>query len=231
MPYPLPTSGSGIPARIKIAGTENAGDTTPGYNDIVLSMSGSDGNPETFQLSPIIVDALGVPLALGTQFTLSAVAASSGGTAVYTGTITGGASNAFEGETFVVAGFTATNNNGTFICTASSATTLTLENGAATAVTAAGTATAQESTQFLSYYTDGSSSYTQGTYNFGTSPTVGEVVSVSSTGLLTTNGVEGTSEVTVAFAAASNTGGNTSINGVVVPTNKIQASVSVTVVP
>lgn len=74
--------------------------------------------------------------------TLSAAAAASGGTTVYTGTITGGGSNAFAGLTFVVAGFDLTANNGTFIATASSTTTLTLANAAGVADTHAATATA-----------------------------------------------------------------------------------------
>jgi hypothetical protein len=62
------------------------------------------------------------------------------GGAVYTGTITGGANNAFAGYQFTVAGFTHAQNNGVFICTASTATTLTLTNGQAIAETHAGTA-------------------------------------------------------------------------------------------
>jgi hypothetical protein len=52
----------------------------------------------------------------------------SGGDTVYTGTITGGASNAFVGMIFQVSGFTSTQNNGTWVATASSATSLTLAN-------------------------------------------------------------------------------------------------------
>jgi Ice-binding-like len=70
------------------------------------------------------------------------------GGAVYTGTITGGANNAFVGYQFTVTGFldgvTGANpngyNNGVFNCTASTATTLTLSNGAAISETHAGTA-------------------------------------------------------------------------------------------
>lgn len=74
-------------------------------------------------------------------FPLTAVATSSGGTAVYTGTITGGATNAYAGVTFTITGFVGSNNNGTFLCSASSATTLTLSNAAATAESASATAT------------------------------------------------------------------------------------------
>ena len=77
----------------------------------------------------------------GGALTLTAVAASSGGTAVYTGTITGGTTPNYVGETFIITGFVNAVNNGTFICTACSTTTLTLKNANAVAETHAGTAT------------------------------------------------------------------------------------------
>lgn len=64
---------------------------------------------------------------------LNSVAASSGGTAVYTGQITGGASNALAGLSFLVTGFSDSVNNGIFTCSASTSTTLTLSNGSAIA--------------------------------------------------------------------------------------------------
>jgi hypothetical protein len=81
----------------------------------------------------------------GGALTLSAVAAASAGSAVYTGTITGGTTPNYVGQRFVITGFTgaAAVNNGTYLCTACSTTTLTLSNPNAVAVTAAGTATAQ----------------------------------------------------------------------------------------
>jgi hypothetical protein len=62
---------------------------------------------------------------------------------VYTGTIIGGAGNALVGQQFVVAGFIAhpVQNNGTFYCVESTATTLTLSNPAGLAETHAATAT------------------------------------------------------------------------------------------
>lgn len=80
------------------------------------------------------------PNSIGT-FTLTSVANASGGNTVYTGTITGGASNAFAGYTFTIAGFTNAANNGSFICAASTATTLTLQNTSGVAETHAATAT------------------------------------------------------------------------------------------
>lgn len=74
--------------------------------------------------------------ALVGPLTLTSVAA--GG--VYTGTITGGAANALVGEYFNTAGYTnGTNNKVMALCTASTATTLTLQ-GATIAETAASTA-------------------------------------------------------------------------------------------
>lgn len=77
--------------------------------------------------------------ALVVPLTLTSVA--TGG--VYTGTITGGASNALVGQYFSTAGFTNTPNNKVYaLCTASTATTLTLSGGATVAETTAATAAA-----------------------------------------------------------------------------------------
>lgn len=151
-------TGSGIPTQIKVMGNVNPPSTTPGRNGVQLSLSGLNG-PTSFQLNPILLDPLNVPVPLGTALVLSAVAASSigvltlsaaaasnGSVTVYTGTITGGGSNALAGDTFTVAGFTNAVNNGAFICTASTTTTLTLENLNAVAETHAGTATPEQGT-------------------------------------------------------------------------------------
>lgn len=74
------------------------------------------------------------------SLTLSSVATASGGTTVYTGTITGGNNGAYIGITFVVSGFTNGVNNGTFVCVNSSTTTLTLSNASGAAETHAATA-------------------------------------------------------------------------------------------
>ena len=85
-------------------------------------------------------------------FTLTSVANASGGNTVYTGTITGGtpvasgAANAYVGVAFTISGFTnGVANNGLFWCTASTATTLTLNNTAGVAETHAATAAATTS--------------------------------------------------------------------------------------
>jgi len=70
------------------------------------------------------------------SFTLTSVAA--GG--AYTGTITGGGSNAFVGYWFTIAGFTNALNNGSFYCTASGTSTMTLLNAGTVSETHAATA-------------------------------------------------------------------------------------------
>lgn len=75
------------------------------------------------------------------SFTVTSVDATSGGLADYHGTFTGGDSNAFAGLKFTITGFANGQNNGTFLCTASSATVLTLQNAAAVSETLAATAT------------------------------------------------------------------------------------------
>jgi arabinogalactan endo-1,4-beta-galactosidase len=62
-----------------------------------------------------------------------ATASGTQNSAVYTGTYTGGASNAFAGLIFTVTGFTNAANNGVFYASASTATTLTLSNANAVA--------------------------------------------------------------------------------------------------
>lgn len=151
------TTGLGVAAKILVEGNES-GNTKPGYNNVVLSVSGDNG-PTTFQLNPQIVDVANTPVELGTAFTLTAVAggspgpltltavaASINGDAAYTGTITGGGSDAYVGQLFTVAGFTGANNNGQFVCVASTGSVLTLANADATAETHAATATSETGT-------------------------------------------------------------------------------------
>src|SRR5271163_2566117 len=87
----------------------------------------------------VALAAITTPAAL----TLSAAAAQSAGSQVLTGTITGGGSNAFDGQYAVVTGFDLTANNGTFLITASTTTTLTVNNPAGVADTHAATGTLQ----------------------------------------------------------------------------------------
>lgn len=80
------------------------------------------------------------------SLTLTAAAATSGTVITYTGTITGGGSNAFVGYQFVITGFVNATNNVTAICIASSTTTLALAVPVSgVAETHAGTATSSSS--------------------------------------------------------------------------------------
>lgn len=166
---------------------------------VSLSLSGTN----THQITASVQDAFGHILS---QITLSAAASASGGSTVYTGTVTNGGSNAFAGFTFVVAGFvTNTVNNGTFVCTASTTTTLTLSNNAGVAETHAATATPQgfSSSTTFTYSTDGASA---GVSSGSQLP----VASVSGSGLIT--GLhEGGTVVFVTYPTFSNTDGNDKI--------------------
>jgi hypothetical protein len=78
----------------------------------------------------------------GANTVLTLTSVSNAGTqAVYNGTITGGAGNAFAGLSFAIAGFTNAGNNGTFTVASSTGSTLTLNNPNSVAETHAGTAT------------------------------------------------------------------------------------------
>jgi len=83
-------------------------------------------------------------------FTLTAAANASGGTTVYTGTITNGASpaNAWQGYYFNITGFgTGANNGGPWLCTASTAANITVQNPSGVAETHAGSCAFQNPVQ------------------------------------------------------------------------------------
>lgn len=76
------------------------------------------------------------------SFALTKITANaSGGNTTYYGTITGGASNSYAGQTFTVTGFTHSANNGAFSCVSSTATSITLANASGVIETHAATAT------------------------------------------------------------------------------------------
>jgi hypothetical protein len=66
---------------------------------------------------------------------ISSVAAAVSGSTTYAGSFSGGAGNAWAGFSFKIAGFGNASNNGTFACTASTATSLTLDNTSGVAET------------------------------------------------------------------------------------------------
>jgi hypothetical protein len=163
MSYPAATTGLGVAAKVSVQGTQTPLSSVPGKNKITISLSGANG-PENFQLDPILEDAGGNIITPGTAYvvasvasaaaqfteTLSAAATASGGTTVYT-TSSAPAAGSLVGQSFVVAGFvTNASNNGTFLCTANTTTTITLNNAAGIAETHAATAT---STPNVAVYT------------------------------------------------------------------------------
>jgi hypothetical protein len=97
-------------------------------------LNDSNGDPAV----NVDVDTVQQAIAL----TLTAAANASGGNTAYTGTITGGGSNAHVGKKFTVTGFsTSANNIANALCVASTTTTLTLVNASGAAETHAGLAT------------------------------------------------------------------------------------------
>lgn len=117
------------------------------FNDTVIAQGGFATPPFTVSAAYTATSKDVAILANGTftvtlapfSFTLTSVT-SGVGIGTYTGTITGGGSNAYAGATFTIAGFTTGLNNGLFICTASTATTLVLKNLNAATETHAATA-------------------------------------------------------------------------------------------
>jgi hypothetical protein len=205
------TTGLGTATNIIVQGNENPGNTTPGYNRVKLSVSGTNW-PETFQLEPSITDTSGAEQAAGTSYTLAsvasaspgpytltAVAASSNGTAVYSGTISSGGSNAYEGREFVVAGFTNPLSNGTFVCTASTTSALTLNNANAVADSSGGTAQDQTAT---AVYTGTFTGATTGSLVGATFVVSGFVTHTSNNGTFICTANSGTTTATLANPGA-----------------------------
>jgi uncharacterized repeat protein (TIGR01451 family) len=120
-----------------LATTSLAGRVTQAANTVTLSHNTIAGS------NLLLVVGVSMNISSQASFNLTSALAASGGNTVYNGTITGGAANAYVGLTFTVAGFTfpAAADNGTFTCTASTATTLTLSNAAGVAKTQGTTAT------------------------------------------------------------------------------------------
>lgn len=189
--YPSPTTGVGIAAKVAVDSSA-----------VVLSLSGAI----THQITTNIEDLSGA-VTPGVSLVLSAAALASGGTTAYTGTITTGGINALVGSTFVVSGFDLVANNGTFVCTASTTTTLTLDNAVGVLDTHA--ATAVEEGAHVSLFVSRST----------------HVATVSSSGLIT--GVaKGRAVVEVGYPTFDNNHGNAADG---LPAEKIYSEINVTV--
>jgi len=132
---------------------------------VASSRTGAPSVPDSENFNEVLTLTSATPNALGlnvssvtpntTTFNLTSVNNAGGGKTVYNGTITGGNANAYVGATVVVAGFTNPKNNGTFTCTASSNTSLTLNNANGVAQTQAATATVTTSTTYNGTITGG----------------------------------------------------------------------------
>ena len=205
------TSGTNTNATLDITGTASSRAGAP-------AVPVSESFNESLALTSVVPKAIAFNLTSVSPTTvmlnLTSVANANGGTTVYTGTITGGANNAFVGDTVVVAGFGFAVDNGTFTCTASTATTLTLsnrfgakQNGTATASVPAtiytGTITGGGGNAFL-----GDSVVTSGFQNAANNGTFVAIASSATT--VTLNNKAGVTEsnpgtATVATGAGTNT--------------------------
>jgi hypothetical protein len=111
-----------------------------GYNVYRGTLPGNEGstpyNVGLVTVAPNMVLSSVAPLSGGAPYTVTSVATSTGGTALYTGTFANGAANALAGKNFTITGFTNAVNNGTFLCTGSTILTIILVNTSATAETA-----------------------------------------------------------------------------------------------
>ena len=151
------------------AGSAFAGDT------VVVSGFTNAGNNGTFTATASSATTLTLnnkaPVAETDPATATVVTAA-GTSTVYLGTITGGTGNGFAGDSFVIAGFTNAGNNGTFTCTASTATTLTCSNAAGVTETHAGTATTSSTLNWA----EGAVSINPTTADIAVTTTVGSAV-------------------------------------------------------
>lgn len=87
------------------------------------------GNPDNGLATPLPITGVFAGFSLGgLSLSITSVNGVSLGTTVYNGAITDGAANAYANTTFVISGCRNATNNGTFLCTASSASSLTLVN-------------------------------------------------------------------------------------------------------
>jgi hypothetical protein len=131
-----------------LTGQQTLGFDTVGYiaeaGEGFSMLQGPPGSGGGSDFTQSVVTTVGALLTVG-PFTLTSVFATGNGFTDYVGTITGGSGNLFIGDIFVVTGFTNAGNNGTFLCVASTTTTLTLQNIGGVAETHAGSAVAKTS--------------------------------------------------------------------------------------
>lgn len=126
--------------------TANTGNFTFIINSCSGTCTSAASHPTWLQVSPAPITAWTIASNVATftttplvSLTLTAAGNASAGSTIYNGTI-GGAGNDFAGQNFLVSNFTNGANNGVFLCTASTNTTITLSNASGVAETHAGTA-------------------------------------------------------------------------------------------
>jgi hypothetical protein len=122
------------------------------------------------------------------SLTLTSVATAADGLTVYTGTITGGGSNAFTGYYFTISGFTTSANNGTFFCVASSATTLTLVYSGGVSETHAATAVLSTADYTGTFQNGGANAFAGQVFNIAGFVNTGSALTLTSVGDPTTLG-------------------------------------------
>lgn len=83
-------------------------------------------SPLVTAVSPGSVSALGFGGFVSSGLVVGLTQVNTGGAGVYTGAATGGDNNAYAGRLIQFAGFTNSNNNGTWFCVSSNATTITV---------------------------------------------------------------------------------------------------------
>jgi len=146
------TSGTNPNAILDITGTASSRAGAP-------AVPVSESFDESLALTSVVRNAIGLNLSSVAPTTVTLTLASAnnagGGNTVYNGTITGGTGNAYVGDTVVIAGFTGTRDNGTFTCTASTATTITVNNANGQAQAHAATATVTTTTVYNGTITGG----------------------------------------------------------------------------
>ena len=113
-----------------------------GIGNQVLAVVNHAGAVSGGSTSSLVLTSVSVASLVLTSVAVSSLVLTSvvGATGVYHGTITGGAANAFAGKTVIIAGFATGGNNGTFVVTASDATTITVAPTTQADETHAGTA-------------------------------------------------------------------------------------------
>ena len=108
--------------------------------------------------------------------------------ATYNGTITGGGSGAFQGYWFVITGFSNANNNGTFYCVQSTASTLSLVNSNAADETAASSAVLNTTDYTGTITGGGSNAYAGQAFTIAGFANTGGALTLSACGTPTTGG-------------------------------------------